>query len=267
MCYFCSPPRFLFLAMLAGIVILPSRSTWGESFLYGSAVGGNEGVISAQLDRSSTLLNEGAFAMALQAHPAGAQLDDRDSQGLGIDTSALAGVTDNQSTSGTTKLNLIDGSNSLSGQPESLSFSFDRPGILKSLFFDGVKDETLEYFLLVFPDGSEITLFDSQTDFRLGVQGYQLADLNVPNPVEFQKEDDDLTEIDYVFKAGETFTLTYGEADYSEVPDYSTNPQFPNFPNAVGNGARFQGVVVESIPEPTTAVLLLLVAVLLGIRR
>lgn len=244
--------------------LFSSGPAHAASFLFGTNAGGADGVIYGQEDRSSATLIRGQFTATFNAAPAGALLDDRDAQGLGIDTSPLPDVSDGGSVGESTKFNIIDGTNPVSGHGESLTFSFDHAGVLKTLLFDGVKDETLEYFSVTFPDSSMLTIFDSQTSFRLQAQGqetidYELADLQVPNPVQAQTEDDDLTDINYPFSAGEVFTITYGEGDYSLIPDYHTNPDFPQFPNAVGNGARFQGVVV-AVPEPMTLVSFLVAA-------
>lgn len=173
---------------------------------------------------------------------------------MGIDTSQLAGVTDGGSAGDTTKFNSIDGTNPVSGSGEALTFSFDHAGVLKTLLFDGVKDETLEYVSLTLPNGTQLTIFDSQTEYRLNLQGFHLTDLQVPNPVQAQTEDDDLTGINFSFLAGEVFTLTYGEGDYDDVPGYSTFPNIPEAPNIPGNGALLQGVVV-AVPEPCSALL------------
>jgi len=158
------------------------------SFLFGSEAGGTNGAIFSQVDRSTATLTEGVFTAYFAAGPVGALLDDRDSQGMGIDTSQLLGVSDGGSVGDVTKFNIIDGTNAVSGQAESVSFSFDRPGVLKSLLLDGVKDETLEYYSLVLPNGTVLTIFDSQTEFRLSNQGYHLTDLQVPNPVQAQTQ-------------------------------------------------------------------------------
>jgi hypothetical protein len=243
-------------------------SAHAASFLFGTNAGGANGVIYGQLDRSSAQLTRGQFTATFDAAPIGALLDDRDAQGLGVDTSPLTNVSDSGNVGESTKFNVIDGTNPVSGQGESMNFSFDHSGVLKTLLFDGVKDETLEYFSLTLPNGSVVTIFDSQTEYRLSVQGYHLADLQVPNPVQAQTEDDDLTDINYPFSAGEVFTITYGEGDYGLIPDYHTNPDFPQFPNAVGNGARFQGVVV-AVPEPMSSVSFLVAAAyaMLQLRR
>jgi hypothetical protein len=238
------------------------------SFLFGADAGGVNGAIFSQVDRSTATLTEGVFTAYFAAGPVGALLDDRDSQGMGIDTSQHLGVSDGGSVGDVTKFNIIDGTNAVSGQAESVSFSFDRPGVLKSLLLDGVKDETLEFYSLALPNGTVLTIFDSRTEFRLSNQGYHLTDLQVPNPVQAQTEDDDLTDIGFLFQAGEIFTLTYGEGDYDDVSGYRTFPTIPEAPNIPGDGSRFQGVIV-GVPEPRSALLagLLSANVLLRRRR
>lgn len=236
-------PIFLLIVISLSSV----HSVHASSFLFGSGGVQNTifGLPHAEIENEDVRLS-------LQAGPSGSRFDDSDSQGLGINSlDASAGINDPDSA----KINFITGHPSGVKVAETFSFSFNRPGVLEDLLFDGVKDETLEYFSLTFPNGNVITIFDSQTRFRLGIQGYLLSDLNVANPIECQTENDDLTDINYSFQAGDVFTLTYGEGDYSLVPNYHTNPRFPQFPNAVGDGSRFQGVVITVIPEPAAAIM------------
>ena len=221
-----------------------------ESFIFGNNANGLTGA-------ANTSLAKGVFQMSLTAGPTGAVLDESDDDGLGIDTSAIANVTDGGSVGDTSKFNIIDGTAPVSGQGEFISFSFDQPGILKELLFDGLKDETLEFYSIEFPDSSVISFFDFETEFRLqqDVQAvnYLLSDLGVPNPTEGLDSSDDLTGLNYVFDAGEVFTLTYGEIDYvSVLPGYD-----PVGSAKSGNGARFEGVTVIAIPEPSALLLFL----------
>lgn len=245
-------PLFGLLALL-GLTF--QSNAFAISFLFGSDSGGENNFYRGQ--PVASIISEGTTA-TFGAAPAGSLLDDSDGQGLGIDTRDIPGTRDALGGGERTKFNILEGNNNSTKPGESLTFSFDRAGILNDILFDGVKDETLEYFMLTFPNGDQITLFDSQAEFRLDLQGYHLTDLNVPNPMEFQLEDDDLTGMNYPYLAGEVFTLTYGEGNYANVPGYKTNPRFPQFPNAVGDGSRFQGIVVTSIPEPKSFLMLLL---------
>ncbi len=247
-------PQPLF-GVLAFLGLTFQSSAFAISFLFGSDSGGENNVYLGQPVVS--IVSESTTA-TFAAGPAGSLLDDSDDQGLGIDTQNIPGTKDAMGGGERTKFNILEGNNNSTNLGESLTFSFDRAGILNDIHFDGVKDETLEYFMLTFPNGDQITIFDSQAEFRLALQGYHLSDLNVPNPIEFQLEDDDLTGINYRYLAGEVFTLTYGEGNYANVPEYKTNPRFPQFPNAVGDGSRLQGIVVTSIPEPTSFLMLLL---------
>ena len=242
--------------------VMGSAEALAASFVFGTAAGGQTNQVIGQTTATQT---DAGVTATFTAGPAGAVLDDRSSGGLGVNSRGLA--TSAVSDPEIDKLNLLGslpgGFTPLDGTGESISFSFDQPGAITSLLFDGMKDETLEYFVLTLPNGGVITIFDSQAEFRLGIQGFSLADLNVINPVEAQLEDDDLTGLNLGYNAGDVFTLTYGESDYIEIPGYEP---FPGEPIEFGNGARFQGVVT-AVPEPGAAVLLLSLGSLAALRR
>jgi hypothetical protein len=199
--------------------------------------------------QASAIIAAGPFVGSLTAGPAGALLNENDDQGLGVDNRPAAGsLADSGATRGVTKLNIIGGSGPLAGSGEYVTFTFDRAGVLKHLFFDGLKDETLEYFKLTLPGGDVMTVFDSQTQAKLNDQGFDLLDLQVTNPVLCQDEEDDLYDLNFRFQAGEVFTITYGEVAYASVlPTYV--PVVLELPN----GSRFQGFDV--VPEPSTLLL------------
>ena len=182
--------------------------------------------------------------MSLAAGPAGARLNDTANAGLGIDSSAIAGVVGDPAIT----MNRLS-----NGQFESVTFSFNRAGRIRDLLFDGVKDETLEYFRLDLPGGGVKTLFDFETQLRLVEQGFSLASLAVPNITLMNNADDDVHNLGVTFQAGDVFTLTYGEHAFPEgyVPSA----------NGTGNGARWEGVVV--VPEPASFCLTIFAAVAL----
>jgi hypothetical protein len=207
-------------------LILPPDAARGETFVFGFAAN--------QLNAlSNTMLTEGAFSMQLAAGPAGAQLyESNGAPGLGIGTSGTL---------------LPDGEHLRfelnGGVGEFIQFSFDRPGILTGLDFDGVKDENYEYFLLQTVAGSNFYFFDS---FEGSAASPGLID--VPGRVVFLLEsfglDDSVNDLRIPFVQGQQFTLSYGELPVG-------NP---------GNGARLQSITVLPIPEPGTLFLALWVA-------
>lgn len=237
-----------------GAVLVAASAACCQSYAATLFLFGNGGIQNSIAGLANADVQNGSVTMTLTAGPDGSRFDDSDEQGLGVDSvDPSMGIADPDRS----KVNLITALPPGTKTGEAISFSFNRPGILHDLLFDGIKDETLEYFSLTLPNGHVMTIFDSQTSFRLGIQNYALSDLNLANPVECQTEDDDLTGIDYRYQAGQVFTLTYGEGDYGLVPNYRTNPRFPQFPNSVGDGCRFQGVNISDIPEPSTTMLLL----------
>ena len=191
-------------------------------------------------------VSTGPFTATIAAGPSGAVLNENDSQGLGVDNRLAAGATaDSGSNRGTTKLNIIGGSGAVAGSGEFVTLSFDRPGVLQHLLFDGVKDESLEYFQLILPNSEVLTIFDSQTHAKLNDQGFDLSDLQVTNPILCQDEEDNLYDLNYRFQAGDVFMIAYGEVDFgTQLPGYV--PVVDQEPN----GARFQGFSV--VPEPSS---------------
>jgi hypothetical protein len=200
-----------------------------QSNLHGTTVTG----------QSSAVVTEGAYGMSLTAGPVGAALNETHPQGMGIDSRGVAGARDVTSTTGVDKLNVLEGP--ASGASETITFSFNRKGVIRDLLFDGVKDETLEYFQLTLPNGELLTFIDAEAEFRLTQQGFSLADLNVPNIMPLIDGNDDRLEINLPFAAGDTFVLSYG------------NHPFPTgyvpLQNELGNGARLEGLVI--VPEPS----------------
>jgi hypothetical protein len=216
-----------------------------QSNLHGATVTG----------RSSAVVTEGAFSMSLTAGPVGAALNETHPQGMGIDSRGVAGSLDVTSTTGVDKVNVLEGP--AGGASETITFSFNRSGVIRDLLFDGVKDETLEYFQLTLPNGKLVTFVDAEAEFRLTQQGFGLANLNVPNILPLVDGNDDRLDVNLPFAAGDTFVLSYG------------NHPFPTgyvpLQNELGNGARFEGLVI--VPEPSGLALALCGAGALGWAR
>jgi hypothetical protein len=243
---------FLSFVFVAGVSVVSQRVT-GETLVF-------EDNLHALTGQTSATVAVGSFAGTFTAGPAGARLNENDDAGLGIDNRLVAGSTaDTGINRGATKFNIIGGSGPLAGSAEFITFSFDRSGVLQDLLFDGLKDESLEFFELLLPSGAKRTIFDSQTLAKLTDQGFNLADLQVVNPVLCQDEEDDLYDLNYRFAAGEIFTLTYGEVDFNSLLS-----GYVPVVDQVPNGARLQGLAV--IPEPTTAMLAMVALMIVGAR-
>ncbi|QDV76986.1 PEP-CTERM sorting domain-containing protein [Botrimarina mediterranea] len=180
--------------------------------------------------------------MSIAASPAGAVLDFR-LGGLGVNSRGIDGATDPE----IDKFNLLGGG--LAGESESIQFSFDAPGVITTLDFDGVKDESFEFFQLTTPRSGVWSIFDSQIGLRL-IDITLIDEPNLTLLTEAGSPDDDLFGIAIPFAAGEVFTLTYREY----APDPS-NYQ-PGFVPEAPNGARFQGLEVTFVPEPSAGLLL-----------
>ncbi|MEM6328968.1 MAG: hypothetical protein AAF790_01835 [Planctomycetota bacterium] len=200
--------------------------------------GTNEG--NAINGRAAATLTGGGFALSLGTTAPGAVIAEISQSGMGVNSGAIAGVTDGS----TDKFDLLGGVSPLSGMGEQISFSFDQPGVLTGLDFDGVKDEDYEFFLLQTATSTDLYFFDS---FAGSTADPSLID--VPGMVVFLQEDPQLgggSPIDdrsptlaIPFAAGQEFLLTYGELAVG----------------GGGNGARLQGITVRAVPEPAAAAL------------
>jgi hypothetical protein len=163
---------------------------------------------------------------------------------IGIDSRAVAGALDVGDRFGTDKINVLGGTGAAAGTSETITFSFNRGGVLDALLFDGVKDETLEYFRLQSPGGGVLLLFDFEAEFRPVQQGFSLAAV-VSEPVQlFDDAGDDAMGLGIPFAAGAQFVLSYGELPFP--PRY-----VPKTPDQPPNGARWQGLIVVEAPEPS----------------
>lgn len=185
-----------------------------------------------------------------------------DAQRLGVNSSSNPGVVDPF----LNRMNLMGGSQA--GVGESIRFSFNQPGVLNSLYFDGMKDESLEYFTLLTPGGALLSIFDFEAEMRLDFQGFDPADTQVTNFIMADDAQDDITGLAIPFQPGQEFVLTYGQVNYanllpSYVPMNSAGVPTGDLPN----GARFEGVSVTVVPEPGCVCLLASLALALTARR
>lgn len=234
--------RFRAGRLLLAAVLLGGPLTVADAatFAFARQANGVSGLTSAQVSADGV-------AMTLSAMPEGAVLDERSSGGLGVTSRSLAGVTD----AGLDTFNVLGGTAPVAGQGESITFSFDQRGVLTALDLDGVKDESFEFFRLEVPGGEVLSIFDSQIGLRL----VDLSLIDEPNvtllsEIPGEDVDDDLFGLSIPFRPGEQFRLTYGEY----TPDPS-NYQ-PGFTPETPNGARFSGVTVQLVPEPSAAPLI-----------
>lgn len=142
----------------------------------------------------------------------------------------------------------------INGVAEQLQFSFDEPGVLTGIDFDGVKDEALEFFILQSSPGVRVNFFDSAANTTIPgaidnavTQGAVIGD--VVYLLETSQHDDEALDLAIPFAAGQQFTLTY-----AEVGDLGA----PFSPTVAPNGARLQRITVAAIPEPASLPLLAL---------
>ncbi len=174
---------------------------------------------------------------------------------LVLGVARVAGALDVTSTTGVDKFNVLEGA--ASGASETITFSFNRSGVIRDLLFDGIKDETLEYFQLTLPNGELLTFVDAEAEFRLTQQGFGLADLNVPHITPLVDGNDDRLGINLPFAAGDAFVLSYG--------NHSFPTGYVPLQNELGNGARWEGLVI--VPEASGLALALCGVVAIGWAR
>ncbi|TWT88520.1 hypothetical protein Mal64_20030 [Pseudobythopirellula maris] len=217
------------------LLVLPACAAQAERFQFGSNANGVSGLTTATV-------TEGPATMTLAAAPYGAVFNEASSSGLGLNSRAIAGVTDNSND----KFDVLGGA--AAGEGESITFSFDQPGYITMLDFDGVKDESFEFFYLTIPGGEVWSIFDSQIGLRLKDIG-EIAEPNVTLLTEAGAADDDLFDLHIPFQAGEVFTLQYSEY----FPDASNWAD--GFTPFEGNGSKFQGLEATFVPEPTAGLL------------
>ncbi len=194
------------------------------------------------LGASSKSLVAGDFGLNLVAGPPGAGLWETNSIfGMGVDATNLLGPGGQAA-----RFDRINGTS------EYIEFSFDRPGILTGLNFDGVKDESLEYFLLETP-GVRVNLFDSFANTTIPgavdnaiVQGALTGE--IVYLLENGIQDDETIDLAIPFAAGQMFRLTYMEVGGGLGSAFE--------PTEIPNGARLQGITVAAVPEPAAGVAL-----------
>lgn len=226
------------LTVAAGVCVGVAKSASAEEFVFGFA--GNGLTSAAQL--SSADLTVGGFTMQLLATgPDEAWLyESNGAPGLGIgDTKGPVSIGGDHE-----DFHVVD------GVGEGIVFSFDRPGVLTGLDFDGVKDENYEYFQLQTAGSPDLYFFDS---FEGSTADPEL--INVPGVVAFLNEftppDDGILDLAIPFAAGQTISITYGELGVG-LP---------------GNGGRLQRIVVAAVPEPATFSSVLIAIAALGYLR
>lgn len=224
-------------------------SAHGETFAFGSNANDLVGA-------PTKTLSSGSFSMDLTAGPVGSGLWETGSDlGMGVDSTAVLGAGGQSARF-----------DRIGGVSEFIEFSFATPGILTGLNFDGVKDESFEYFILETSGGVRVNLFDSAANITIaGAIDNAVLLGAVTGQVVYMLEgggfDDETNSLSIPFVAGQTFKLTYSELGGG------LGAQFE--PTLVPNGARLQSITVASVPEPTSLALALSAAgwLLVAIRR
>lgn len=191
---------------------------------------------------ASKTLSSGGFSMDLTAGPPGSGLWETGSNiGMGVDSTAVLGPGGQAA-----RFDRINGTS------EYIEFSFDTPGFLTGMNFDGVKDESFEYFILETSGGVRINFFDSAANTTVaGAIDNAVLQGAVTGQVVYLLEgngfDDETYSISVPFAAGQVFKLTYAEVGGGLGQAFE--------PIDVPNGARLQSIVVAPVPEPSALLL------------
>jgi hypothetical protein len=219
----------------AALAICFTSTARGETFAFG--LGANN-----LLGATSKTLNSGGFGMDLVAGPAGSGLwETAGVGGMGVDSSAVLGPGGQAARF-----------ERISGSSEFVEFSFDVPGLLTGLNFDGVKDESLEYFILESTGGLRINLFDSAANTTIpGAIDNAVLHGAVTGQVVYLLEgggfDDEANNLVIPFAAGQVFTISYAEVGGGLGAAFE--------PIIAPNGARLEGITVAAVPEPASLAL------------
>lgn len=228
-------PKLQVVGLAAAMWIASSLgSARAESFTFGSNA-------NNLLGAPTKTLASGAFTMNLAAGPAGSGLWEAGSDvGMGVDSTAVLGPGGSAA-----RFDRIN------GVSEFIEFSFDSPGVLTGLNFDGVKDEALEYFLLESTAGVRVNLFDSAANISIpGAIDNAVLQGAITGQVVYLLEgggfDDETNSLSIPFVAGQVFKLTYAEVGGGLGAAFE--------PIIAPNGARLQSISV-AVPEPATFVL------------
>jgi hypothetical protein len=226
---------FCLLLLIATQSLVVPMAASGAPFVFGNNMNELTGF-------SSKTLTADLVQLQISVHnPVGATFIESDPAGLTIDSSAIPSIVDSE---GPGKINRIAGPGLPADAAEALKFSYNTPGVLTGINFDGIKDESLEYFLLTSTGGLRVNFFDSAANLtNAGAVDAAIAAGAVTGTVVYLKEnavlDDEAPNLHIPFMAGQEFVLSYGELG-SEFGATET-----------GNGARLQGLTAQSVPEPT----------------
>ncbi len=203
---------------------------------------------------SPTSVTDSGVTLSVASNVAGATFNET-GKGLGLDSRLATpnNLVETSNFGGADRLNLQElvGDLAQFGESttffgESLSFSFDRAGTINELYFDGVKDESFEFFRLETPNGQVYSFFDAEIGLRIS----DVALIDEPNLTLLNaaviSNDDDVRGLSIPFAAGDAFRLVYGEFI---VPSDLLRPTARQ---TAGNGARWEGVGVTTVPEPSS---------------
>jgi hypothetical protein len=232
----------LLATAIAWLLSVGASASSAETFSFGGSQNGFNG-------QPSATLTAGDFMLQLDAGIPGSLLNEPQEAGMGIDSRPVAGAGDLEPA----LFNTILGAGPLAGAAEWLRFSFDGPGVITGINFDGVKDESLEYFILESTGGVRYNFFDSAANNFVAGFGNRVSNAigagAVTGTVVYLLEindtiDDEAQGLHIPFAAGQEVSLSF----------HSLTEFGPLEP---ANGARLQGITVEAVPEPVSSMLAL----------
>jgi hypothetical protein len=228
--------RFAFFTVVCMVAIVGTNRTHAATWRFDRFAQGLNNLTGKTLQPIDSL--QPTIAVG---HPANAVFYEG-GDGLSINSTGIAQITDQD---GAAKINMVTVNGLPKAAAESIAFSFNKSGVLTGIDFDGVKDESLEYFVLTSTSGTRINFFDSFANASIpgavsNAAGMGIVTGEIVYLMENAQFDDEAQGLRIPFTAGQQFVIAYAEL-----------PPVAHIEYQAGDGSRLQGISAELVPEPS----------------